>query len=210
MERNCTVCGGNGHNQRTCSEKGKSIKLFGVEITATAGGAMSKKDSMERRIKKGNPWTEDEQIAFLKGLDFHGKGNWAKIAKDFVPSRTSTQVASHAQKYFMRLLDANERKYRKKSSVFDLRLDQLEETHDHAIVPLGNNQESVQENHNNVSSVVPNYYMIKRVLPLNWVYMYPYYHHDYASTSASTAATKPVSGISYSSSSKENNLELTL
>ncbi|KAK6775776.1 hypothetical protein RDI58_026777 [Solanum bulbocastanum] len=203
MERYCTVCGGNGHNQRTCSEKGKSIKLFGVEITATDGGAMSKKDSMERRIKKGNPWTEDEQIAFLKGLDFHGKGNWAKIAKDFVPSRTSTQVASHAQKYFMRLLDANERKYRKKSSVFDLRLDQLEETHDHAIVPLGNNQESVQENHNNVS----NYYLMKRVLPLNWVYMYPYYHHD-ASTSAS-AATKPVSGISYSSS-KENNLELTL
>ncbi|KAH0746015.1 hypothetical protein KY285_007672 [Solanum tuberosum] len=207
MERNCTVCGGNGHNQRTCSEKGKSIKLFGVEITATAGGAMSKKDSTERRIKKGNPWTEDEQKAFLKGLDFHGKGNWAKIAMDFVPSRTSTQVASHAQKYFMRLLDANERKYRKKSSVFDLRLDQLEDTHD-AIVPLGNDQES-----HNVPSVVPNYYMMKRVLPLNWVYMYPYYHHDNASTSASaTTFNKPLSGISSSSnsSSKENNLELTL
>ncbi|WMV54382.1 hypothetical protein MTR67_047767 [Solanum verrucosum] len=160
---------------------------------------MSKKDSTERRIKKGNPWTEDEQIAFLKGLDFHGKGNWAKIAKDFVPSRTSTQVASHAQKYFMRLLDANERKYRKKSSVFDLRLDQLEDTH---------NQES-----HNVPSVVPNYYMMKRVLPLNWVYMYPYYHHDNASTSASaTTFNKPLSGISSSSNSscKENNLELTL
>ncbi|KAM3360871.1 putative transcription factor [Capsicum galapagoense] len=114
--RNCTLCGGNGHNQRTCIEKGKSIKLFGVEITTSTVAAMSK---IGRKIKKGNPWTEDEQIAFLKGLEFHGKGNWAKIAKDFLPSRTSTQIASHAQKHFMRLdANSNERKYRKKSKCF--------------------------------------------------------------------------------------------
>ncbi|XP_055814697.1 probable transcription factor At5g61620 [Solanum dulcamara] len=95
---------------------------------------------------------KDEHLAFLKELDFHGKGNWAKIAKDFVPSRTSTQVASHAQKYFMRLLDANsnERKYRKKSSVFNLSLEKIEDNH-HA---FENNQQSVQETHN-VSSYVP-------------------------------------------------------
>ncbi|XP_015159699.1 transcription factor MYB1R1-like [Solanum tuberosum] len=109
---------------RNCSENGKSIKLFGFEITTTttssAAALTSEKDFMGRKIKKGNRWTEDEQRAFLKGLNFHGKGNWTNIAKDFVPSRTSTQVASHAQKYFLRLLDANsnERKKRKKSSVF--------------------------------------------------------------------------------------------
>ncbi|KAH0745794.1 hypothetical protein KY285_007451 [Solanum tuberosum] len=210
---------------RNCSENGKSIKLFGFEITTTTSSAaaiISEKDFMGRKIKKGNRWTEDEQRAFLKGLVFHGKGSWTNIAKDFVPTRTSTQVASHAQKYFVRLLDANsnERKKRKKSSVFDLRIEKTEhleikteDTHQ-AIVPLGNNQESVQETHN-VPSFVPNY-MMKRVPtvmpPLTWVYMYPYNDH-YASTSISTTTfDKPLSGISSSSSSssEDNNLELKL
>ncbi|KAH0776438.1 hypothetical protein KY290_007849 [Solanum tuberosum] len=119
--------------ERNCSENGKSIKLFGFEITTTttttttsAATIMPEKDFMGRKIKKGNRWTEDEHKAFLKGIDFHGKGNWTNIAKDFLPNRTSTQVSSHAQKYFVRLLDANsnsnERKKRKKSSVFDLRI----------------------------------------------------------------------------------------
>ncbi|KAH0776088.1 hypothetical protein KY290_007499 [Solanum tuberosum] len=195
---------------RNCSENGKSIKLFGFEITATmtptssAATIMSEKDFMGRKIKKGNRWTEDEQRAFLKGLDFHGKGSWTKIAKDFLPTRTSTQVASHAQKYFVRLLDAksnsNQRKKRKKSSVFDLRIEKtehLEETED------THNQESGQETHN-VKSV-------PTVMPLTWVYMYPYNDH-YASTSISTTTfDKPFSGISLSSSSSEdNNLELKL
>ena len=45
----------------------------------------------------GLPWTEDEHLAFLAGLKKLGKGNWRGIAKQFCPSRTSTQVASHAQ-----------------------------------------------------------------------------------------------------------------
>ncbi|KAF3639883.1 hypothetical protein FXO37_23776 [Capsicum annuum] len=197
--RNCTLCGGNGHNQRTCIEKGKSIKLFGVEITTSTVAAMSK---IGRKIKKGNPWTEDEQITFLKRLEFHGKGNWAKIAKDFLPSRTSTQIASHAQKHFMRLdANSNERKYRKKSSVIDLHLEKTEDR-EHAIVPV--------ETHH-VPSFLSNYNMMKvptvpEVMPVTWVYMYPY--HQYASTSASaTTFDNSVSGIS---SSSKDNLELTL
>ncbi|KAK4708336.1 hypothetical protein R3W88_029261 [Solanum pinnatisectum] len=212
---------------RNFSENGKSIKLFGFEITtmttttSSAAAIISEKDFMGRKIKKGNRWTEDEQRAFLKGLDFHGKGSWTNIAKDFVPTRTSTQVASHAQKYFVRLLDANsnERKKRKKSSVFDLRIEKTEhlekkkeDTHQ-AIVPLGNNQESVQEIHN-VPSFVPNYMMksVPTVMPLTWVHMYPYNDH-YASMSISTTTfDKPLSGIcsSSSSSSEDNNLELKL
>ncbi|XP_049381387.1 probable transcription factor At5g61620 [Solanum stenotomum] len=214
---------------RNCSENGKIIKLFGFEITTTTmttssdAAIISEKDFMGRKIKKGNRWTEDEQRAFLKGLDFHGKGSWTNIAKDFVPTRTSTQVASHAQKYFLRLLDANsnERKKRKKSSVFDLRIEKTEhlekkteDTTHQAIVPLGNNQESVQESHN-VPSFVPNSMMksVPTVMPLTWVHMYPYNDH-YASTSISTTTfDKPLSGISSSSSSSsssDNNLELKL
>ncbi|KAF6154367.1 hypothetical protein GIB67_026823 [Kingdonia uniflora] len=64
--------------------------------------------------RKGYPWTEDEhrsvnlgltcfQGLFLLGLNKHGKGDWKSIAKNFVVTRTPTQVASHAQKYFLRL-----------------------------------------------------------------------------------------------------------
>uniref|UniRef100_A0A7N0V768 Uncharacterized protein n=1 Tax=Kalanchoe fedtschenkoi TaxID=63787 RepID=A0A7N0V768_KALFE len=52
--------------------------------------------------KKGVLWTEDEHRKFLAGLEKLGKGDWRGISKHFVPSRTPTQVASHAQKYFLR------------------------------------------------------------------------------------------------------------
>ncbi|GFR40575.1 hypothetical protein Agub_g1155 [Astrephomene gubernaculifera] len=62
--------------------------------------------------RKGQPWTEEEHLAFLQGLRKLGKGNWRQIAKSFVPSRTPTQVASHAQKHFMRVAGITKRKSR--------------------------------------------------------------------------------------------------
>lgn len=51
----------------------------------------------------GMLWTENEHYMFLRGLEKHGKGNWRLISRDFVTTRTPTQVASHAQKHFIRL-----------------------------------------------------------------------------------------------------------
>ncbi|KAK9282480.1 hypothetical protein L1049_005398 [Liquidambar formosana] len=68
--------------------------------------------------KKGVPWTEDEHRLFLIGLQKLGKGDWRGIARNFVISRTPTQVASHAQKYFIRQSNATRRKRR--SSLFDM------------------------------------------------------------------------------------------
>ena len=41
--------------------------------------------------------------AFMVGLEKYGKGDWKSISRYCVKSRTPTQVASHAQKYFEKL-----------------------------------------------------------------------------------------------------------
>ncbi|MFQ6639093.1 hypothetical protein Gotur_014607 [Gossypium turneri] len=66
----------------------------------------------------GVPWTEEEHRLFLIGLQKLGKGDWRGIARNFVVSRTPTQVASHAQKYFIRQSNVTRRKRR--SSLFDM------------------------------------------------------------------------------------------
>ena len=60
----------------------------------------------------GQPWTESEHLGFLAGLKKLGKGNWRGISRLFVPSRTPTQVASHAQKHFLRLNGVTKRRSR--------------------------------------------------------------------------------------------------
>ncbi|KAM7261696.1 hypothetical protein ACFE04_020773 [Oxalis oulophora] len=95
------------------------------------GGKASRSDQ-ERR--KGIAWTEDEHripefvkfqsarvgflLLFLLGLDKYGKGDWRSISRNFVVTRTPTQVASHAQKYFIRLNSMN--KDRRRSSIHDI------------------------------------------------------------------------------------------
>lgn len=74
--------------------------------------------SSSRERKKGVPWTEEEHRMFLLGLQKLGKGDWRGIARNYVISRTPTQVASHAQKYFIRQSNVSRRKRR--SSLFDI------------------------------------------------------------------------------------------
>ncbi|KAH6771677.1 Duplicated homeodomain-like superfamily protein [Perilla frutescens var. hirtella] len=52
--------------------------------------------------RRGVPWTEEEHQLFLMGLNKYGKGDWRSIYRYHVISKTPTQVASHAQKYFRR------------------------------------------------------------------------------------------------------------
>ncbi|XP_024385378.1 uncharacterized protein [Physcomitrium patens] len=156
MSRRCSHCGLNGHNSRTCPERG--VRLFGVRLTDSVSSTnMRKSVSMNnlshysnvhnpasppeqwesgaapdgyvsdglvqtsnnaRERKKGVPWTEDEHRLFLLGLQKLGKGDWRGISRNYVHTRTPTQVASHAQKYFIRQSNLNKRKRR--SSLFDI------------------------------------------------------------------------------------------
>ncbi|CAN4127664.1 unnamed protein product [Withania somnifera] len=176
MTRRCSHCSTNGHNSRTCPNRG--VKLFGVRLTdglirksasmgnlthfsggvggggstplngvvhdlpgdtpdhpaALGGGGGASADgyasedfvagsSSNRERKKGVPWTEEEHRMFLLGLQKLGKGDWRGIARNYVISRTPTQVASHAQKYFIRQSNMSRRKRR--SSLFDIVADEF-------------------------------------------------------------------------------------
>ncbi|KAK7251781.1 hypothetical protein RIF29_35292 [Crotalaria pallida] len=175
MTRRCSHCSHNGHNSRTCPNRG--VKLFGVRLTdgsirksasmgnlshyagaSGSGGALlgaggsnspgaggaggetpdhgvaadggyasedfvpGSSSSASRERKKGVPWTEEEHRMFLLGLQKLGKGDWRGIARNYVISRTPTQVASHAQKYFIRQSNVSRRKRR--SSLFDIVADE--------------------------------------------------------------------------------------
>ena len=55
------------------------------------------------RITATLTWSVEEHQLFLKGLETHGKGSWKHIHNNFVKTRTCSQVASHAQKHFLRI-----------------------------------------------------------------------------------------------------------
>ncbi|KAL5723988.1 hypothetical protein ACHQM5_007311 [Ranunculus cassubicifolius] len=84
------------------------------------GPVRSKKDGHER--KKGVPWTTEEHRTFLEGLKKLGKGDWRGISRIYVTTRTPAQVASHAQKYFLRQAAATKKKRR--SSLFDMEINE--------------------------------------------------------------------------------------
>ncbi|KAL3645287.1 hypothetical protein CASFOL_010467 [Castilleja foliolosa] len=87
-----------------------------LEAYRKRGAARSQFSDQER--KKGVPWTEEEHRRFLLGLQKHGKGDWRNISRNFVISKTPTQVASHAQKYYLRQLAGG--KDKRRPSIHDI------------------------------------------------------------------------------------------
>ncbi|CAK8540415.1 unnamed protein product [Lathyrus sativus] len=79
----------------------------------------SAQSSNRENRKKVKQWTKNEHKAFLAGLKTAGKGKWKDISRNYVKTKTSTQVASHAQKFFLRQRTPDKTK---RQSIFDTML----------------------------------------------------------------------------------------
>ncbi|KAE7998573.1 hypothetical protein FH972_003107 [Carpinus fangiana] len=92
MGRKCSHCGNVGHNSRTCiTFRGTfsgGLKLFGVQLDPSSLSVVAMKKS------------------------------FSMDCLHYVTTRTPTQVASHAQKHFLRQASLNKKKRR--SSLFDM------------------------------------------------------------------------------------------
>ncbi|KAK1433647.1 hypothetical protein QVD17_10561 [Tagetes erecta] len=108
--------GGLNSNRRSSCNYSNGFSGFGHDSAGQGGGKGNSRAEQERR--KGIPWTEEEHRLFLLGLDKFGKGDWRSISRNYVISRTPTQVASHAQKYFIRLNSMN--RDRRRTSIHDI------------------------------------------------------------------------------------------
>ncbi|KAL9155781.1 hypothetical protein ABFS82_09G028900 [Erythranthe guttata] len=95
----------------------------GAAAYASADDALPRASTGGPERKRGVPWTEEEHKLFLIGLEKIGRGDWRGISRNYVKTRTPTQVASHAQKYFLRRNNLNRR--RRRSSLFDITTDSV-------------------------------------------------------------------------------------
>lgn len=151
---NSRTCNNNNNNNNNIANGNNSVKIFGVYLPKIVDDSMKKsfstgnlsskkinddeantgylsdgivqRKAVDRERKKGTPWTEEEHVVFLAGLKKLGKGDWRGISKKFVTTRSPSQVASHAQKYFLRQAAIDKKKRR--PSVFDLSLNEYEIT----------------------------------------------------------------------------------
>jgi SHAQKYF class myb-like DNA-binding protein len=78
--------------KRSASE----ASLVAIGHSASSSSLASKNDSSSY-----GRWTREEHETFLEGLKLHGR-EWKRVS-EMIPTRTSAQIRSHAQKYFAKI-----------------------------------------------------------------------------------------------------------
>ncbi|XLR47211.1 hypothetical protein HN51_031298 [Arachis hypogaea] len=77
-------------------------------LSCTSSSYGRKRPATAMEEKEVIHWNPEEREQFLKGVEKYGKGKWKRISREFVPSKTPKQVASHAQKYFLKQQEQSE------------------------------------------------------------------------------------------------------
>ncbi|CAN4117047.1 unnamed protein product [Withania somnifera] len=102
--------------------------------------------------RRGASWTEMEHRSFLRGLDIYGRGDWKSISRNCVKTRTPTQVASHAQKYFKRLkADPNEKR---RASILDITSADAEAAGTSQAMPSTKNESMLPRESTNAEQII--------------------------------------------------------
>ena len=104
-KRSCAE--GNMRSPRECGfpTSGEEDAPFKQEVDASQEIKGAHGSSTEPSVNKARPWTEEEHKQFLIGLRLFGRGDWRSVSRECLKTRTPTQIASHAQKYFQRQKD---------------------------------------------------------------------------------------------------------
>uniref|UniRef100_A0A0E0GW50 HTH myb-type domain-containing protein n=1 Tax=Oryza nivara TaxID=4536 RepID=A0A0E0GW50_ORYNI len=101
-------------------EQRSSRRRAGGAVKHAAAGPGSDGGGEEGKVvveKKSGIWSEEEHRQCLRGIEEIGHGRWTQISIEYVPSRTPIQIASHSQKYFLRM--AKPKEDRKRKSIHD-------------------------------------------------------------------------------------------
>ncbi|XP_062097669.1 probable transcription factor At5g61620 isoform X2 [Humulus lupulus] len=117
----------NNNNNNSCMEflfsssssSSSSIATVVDDFTEKKNEFSDDNGYQRKRSKKGMAWSAEEHKRFLIGLEKLGRGDWRGISNKFVPTRTSTQVASHAQKFFIRHANTHDTHHHR-SSLLDV------------------------------------------------------------------------------------------
>jgi SHAQKYF class myb-like DNA-binding protein len=94
QDEEMTMC-----NKSEPNEQAKEEKMY--EIPLTKEPASKRKKQTKSKGQTSGRWTHEEHEAFLEGLKVFGR-EWKKVAEK-IPTRTSAQIRSHAQKYFSKI-----------------------------------------------------------------------------------------------------------
>eukprot|EP00511_Aplanochytrium_stocchinoi_P005909 CAMPEP_0204842726 /NCGR_PEP_ID=MMETSP1346-20131115/47560_1 /ASSEMBLY_ACC=CAM_ASM_000771 /TAXON_ID=215587 /ORGANISM="Aplanochytrium stocchinoi, Strain GSBS06" /LENGTH=264 /DNA_ID=CAMNT_0051981743 /DNA_START=272 /DNA_END=1062 /DNA_ORIENTATION=+ len=91
-------------NSGASPQKKRTKKVTKKENDSNKTNANANGNGNDGNTKKFTPrrWTDDEEKLFLEGLELHGR-DWRKISEHMDGSRDHKNVASHAQKHFIKL-----------------------------------------------------------------------------------------------------------